>query len=147
MTKSAPNNLLPSLLESMPLCFADVPKLGQEAFGAYRELISLGLAVDNDCLKFIQTGERLRIPVDIGRAERMSADTSEDRTKKMLDYLELNLTRYVQVGEKFNAMAVTDSISAEDKLTLELLDELIVNYQIVFDSIINYKKNLNLHGV
>ena len=131
----------------MSLCFADVPKLGQEAFGAYRELISLGFAVDNDCLKFIQTGERLRIPVDIGRAERMSADTSEDRTKKMLDYLELNLTRYVQVGEKFNAMAVTDSISAEDKLTLELLDELIVNYQIVFDSIINYKKNLNLHGV
>ena len=40
-----------------------------------------------------------------------------------------------------------DSISAEDKLTLELLDELIENYQIVFDSIINYKKNLNLHGV
>ena len=65
----------------------------------------------------------------------------------MLDYLELNLTRYVQVGEKFNAMAVTDSISAEDKLTLELLDELIVNYQIVFETIINYKKNLNLHGV
>ena len=147
MTKSAPNNLLPSLLESMPLCFADVPKLGQEAFGAYRELISLGLAVDNDCLKFIQTGERLRIPVDIGRAERMSADTSEERTKKMLDYLELNLTRYVQVGENFNAMAATDSISAEDNLTLELLDELMENYQIVFDSIINYKKNLNLHGV
>ena len=145
MTKSGPSNLLPALLESMSLCFADVPKLGQEAFGAYRELISMGatgqfaatLPVENECLKFIQTGERLRIPVDIERAERMSADTSEERTKKMLDYLELNLTRYVQFGEKFNAMTIADSISAEDCLTLELIDELTENYQFVFDSIKN----------
>ncbi len=39
-----------------------------------------------------------------------------------------------------------DSISAEDKLTLELLDELIENYQIVFDSIKN-DKTFNVHGV
>lgn len=154
MTKSGPSNLLPALLESMSLCFADVPKLGQEAFGAYRELISMGatgqfvatLPVENECLKFIQTGERLRIPVDIERAARMSADTSEERTKKMLEYLELNLTRYVQVREKFNAMTIADSISAEDCLTLELIDELIENYQIVFDSIKN-DKTFDIHGV
>ena len=40
-----------------------------------------------------------------------------------------------------------DSISAEDKLTLELLDELIENYQVVFHSIIKYKENFNLRGV
>ena len=155
MTKSSPTNLLPALLESMSLCFADVPKLGQEAFGAYRELISLGddvktihhFSFENECLKFIQTGEHLRIPVDIERAERMSAETPEERAKKMLDYLNLNLSGYVQVGERFNEMALVDSISAEDRLTLELLDELIENYQVVFHSIIKYKENFNLRGV
>ena len=154
MTKSGPNNLLPALLESMSLCFADIPELGQEAFGAYRELIGLGSTEQvptyqssgDEFLKFIQTGERLRTPVDIEQAERMSARTFEERTKKMLNYLELNLSRYVQVGERFNARD-SDSISAEDKLTLELLDELLENYQIVFDSIIKYKENFNLRGV
>ena len=154
MTKSGPSNLLPALLESMSLCFADVPKLGQEAFGAYRELISMGatgqfavtLPVENECLKFIQTGERLRTPVDIERAEEMSADTSEERSKKILDYLGWSLTRYVEVGKKLKTMTISDSISAEDCLTLELIDELIENYQIVFDSIKN-DKTFDIHGV
>ena len=34
-------------------------------------------------------------------------------------------------------MTIADSISAEDCLTLELIDELIENYQFVFDSIKN----------
>ena len=50
------------------------------------------------------------------------------------------------LGERFNARD-SDSISAEDELTLELLDELLENYQIVFDSIIKYKENFNLRGV
>jgi len=43
-------------------------------------------------------------------------------------------------------MALVDSILAEDELILELLDELIENYQIVFDSIKNYK-TFNIDGV
>ena len=142
ITQTGPLNLLPSLLESMPLCFADVPKLGQEAFGAYRELISMGIGAtqrnsnfENECLRFINTGERLRVPVDVERAEQMSGESPEERKQKMSNYLEMNLRRYMDLSDSLNSMLNPDSIPAADKLTIELLDELTAEYSQVLEAI------------
>jgi len=150
MTSAEPKNLLPALLESMPLCFADVPRMGQEAFGAYRELISMGLGAtprssssENECLRFIDTGERLRVPVDAERVERMSGDSPEERKRKMCDYLEMNLRRYAEIGYSFNVMLNPDSISSADKLTIELLDELMAEYSQVLETIQESRDNFD----
>lgn len=147
LTTAEPRNLLPALLESMSLCFAAVPIHGQEAFGAYRELISLGTGsggspssfeFDNECLKYITTGSRLRTPVDAKRVEMMTAKTSSERQYKMIAYLNDNLNRYEEVLAQIGGHQQIQSISAADKLTIELIDDLISNYQIVLESIRRY---------
>ena len=150
ITESGPENLLPSLLESMPLCFADVPKLGQEAFGAYRELISIGHGatprnpgIENECLRFIDTGKRLRVPVDTERAERMSGESPGERKQKMSDYLEMNLRRYAEIGYSFSFVPNPDSIPAADKLTIELLNELMAEYSHVLETIQESRDNFD----
>jgi hypothetical protein len=148
LTPSGPNNLLPSLLESMSLCFADVPRLGQEAFGAYRELISLGMGkdgrahsfeFDNDCVEFIKTGKRRRIPVGIQRPELMSAETPEDRQQVMVQLLLSRIASYAEIEDSFAGLTNADHIPAADRLTLEILDELIDNFQIVLTSIESFR--------
>jgi hypothetical protein len=148
LTSTGQNNLLPSLLESMSLCFADVPRLGQEAFGAYRELISLGMGkdgrahsfeFDNDCVEFIKTGKRQRIPVGIQRPELMSAETPEDRQQVMVHLLLSRIASYAEIEDSFAGLTNADHIPAADRLTLEILDELIDNFQIVLTSIESFR--------
>ena len=150
LTPSEPKNLLPALLESMPLCFADIPRMGQEAFGAYRELISMGLDATphgtgyvNECLRFLDSGERLRVPVDFERAEQMNADTFEERRQKMSKYLEMNLIRYQDLDMSFNAMLNPESLPPADKLTIELLDELVAEYSHVLETIQESRDNFD----
>ena len=147
LTHSGPKNLLPALLESMSLCFADVPIHGQEAFGAYRELVSLGVGSDgspnsfvfeNECLKYITTGSRLRIPVDTKRVEMMSAETPSERQYKMVAYLNDNLSRYEEVLASVKADPDINLLSADDKLTIELIEDLLPSYQMVIDSVRRY---------
>jgi hypothetical protein len=147
LTPSGPKNLLPALLESMSLCFADVPIHGQEAFGAYRELISLGVGsdgspnsfeFDNECLKYITTGSRLRVPVDTKRVEMMSAETPSERQYKMVAYLNDNISRYEEVLASVEAASDFNSFSADDKLTIELIEDLLPSYQMVIDSVRRY---------
>jgi hypothetical protein len=142
MTSAEPKNLLPALLESMPLCFADVPSMGQEAFGAYRELISMGLGatprssgIENECLRFIDTGERLRVPVDAERLERMSGDSPEERKQKMIDYLQMNLIRFQDLELSLNSVLNPVSLPHEDRLSIELIDELVAEYSRVLEGI------------
>jgi hypothetical protein len=131
----------------MSLCFADVPILGQEAFGAYRELISLGVGSDglpnsfefeNECLKYITTGSRLRIPVDAKRVEMMSAETPSERQYKMVAYLNDNISRYEEVLASVEAAPDLNLFSADDKLTIELIEDLLPSYQMVIDSVRRY---------
>jgi hypothetical protein len=147
LTPSGPRNLLPALLESMSLCFADVPIHGQEAFGAYREMISLGVGSDgspnsfvfeNECLKYITTGSRLRIPVDTKRVEMMSAETPSERQYKMVAYLNDNLSRYEEVLASVKAAPDINFLSADDKLSIELIEDLLPSYQMVIDSVRRY---------
>ena len=157
LTSSGPENLLPALLESMSLCFADVPKLGQEAFSAYRELISLGIGsnglgsfeYDNDCLKYIATGIRLRIPVDTKRAELMTAETADERQQIMSNYLNGNLRMYdevlasLEVDPNISWSSLSSNLfSAADKLTIELIDDLLSGYHMVLNSINGTRHNL-----
>ena len=147
LTPSGPKNLLPALLESMSLCFAEVPIHGQEAFGAYREMISLGVGSDgspnsfvfeNECLKYITTGSRLRIPVDTKRVEMMSAETPSERQYKMVAYLNDNISRYEEVLASVEAAPDLNLFSADDKLTIELIEDLLPSYQMVIDSVRRY---------
>lgn len=147
LTPSGPRNLLPALLESMSLCFADVPIHGQEAFGAYREMISLGVGsygspdsfvFENECLKYITTGSRLRIPVDTKRVEMMSAETPSERQYKMVAYLNDNLSRYEEVLASVKAAPDINFLSADDKLSIELIEDLLPSYQMVIDSVRRY---------
>ena len=147
LTHSGPKNLLPALLESISLCFADVPIHGQEAFGAYRELVSLGVGSDgspnsfefeNECLKYITTGSRLRIPVDTKRVEMMSAETPSERQYKMVAYLNDNLSRYEEVLASVKVAPDVNLLSADDKLTIELIEDLLPSYQMVIDSVRRY---------
>ena len=148
LTSSGPSNLLPSLLESMSLCFADVPRLGQEAFGAYRELISLGMGkdgrahsfeFDNDCLEFIKSGKRQRIPVGIERPEFLSAEIPEERQEVMVELLRSRIASYAEIDDLFAGLTSTGHIPAAEKLTFEILDDLIGNYQIVLTSIESFR--------
>lgn len=148
LTPSGPKNLLPALLESMSLCFSDVPRLGQEAFAAYRELISLGMGkdgrarsfeFDNDCLEFIKSGKRQRIPVDIERPEFLSAKNPEERQEVMVKLLRSRIASYAEIDDSFAGLTSTDRIPAAEKLTLEILDDLISNYQIVLTSIESFR--------
>jgi hypothetical protein len=147
LTSAEPKNLLPALLESMSLCFADVPIFGQEAFGAYRELISLGTGsdgssnsfkFDNECLKYITTGSRLRTPVDAKRVEMMTAETANERQYKMIAYLNDNLSRYEAVHASVSASTDINNLSAADKLTIELIEDLLSNYHVLIESIRRY---------
>jgi hypothetical protein len=131
----------------MSLCFADVPIFGQEAFGAYRELISLGTGsdgspnsfkFDNECLKYITTGSRLRTPVDARRVEMMTAETANERQYKMIAYLNDNLSRYEEVHASVSASADINKLSAADKLTIELIEDLLSNYHLLIESIRRY---------
>jgi hypothetical protein len=147
LTSAEPKNLLPALLESMSLCFADVPIHGQEAFGAYRELISLGVGsdgspnsfeFDNECLKYITTGSRLRATVDANRVEMMAAETANERQYKMIAYLNDNLSRYEEVLASIGAHPEVNNVSDSDKLTIELIEDLLSNYHIVLESVKRY---------
>jgi hypothetical protein len=131
----------------MSLCFADVPIHGQEAFGAYRELISLGVGsdgspnsfeFDNECLKYITTGSRLRATVDANRVEMMAAETANERQYKMIAYLNDNLSRYEEVLASIGAHPEINNVSDSDKLTIELIEDLLSNYHIVLESVKRY---------
>jgi hypothetical protein len=106
------NNLLPALLESMILTFADAATSGKAAFNAYGALISYGLSeggasrfqADRDLLRILKTGDYGRIKVvDQDKADLLLACTNEaDRRDVVKTYIENNLLRIRTVVEQAN---------------------------------------------
>jgi len=148
LTPVSVGNLLPALLESMVLCFADAPLKGKEAFGAYRELISLGMSDDlasenfelnGGCLHFLKTGEHQRPIVDLVQAQKMDASTPEERTKKLADYLKGNIDRY----DKMNAKPIENthwrtesgSVVPQETISLELMTDIKRSYELVLGAV------------
>ena len=97
------NNLLPALLESMILTFADAATMGKNAFNAYGALIEYGLSdggagtfkVDRDFERILRTGDYGRIKVvDEAKATALMASGSEfGRREVVKAYIENNLNR------------------------------------------------------
>lgn len=106
------NNLLPALLESMILTFADAATSGKNAFNAYGALISYGLSeggassfkVDRDLQRILKTGDYGRIKVvDQDKANALLACNNEDERRAVVkNYIQLNLTRIHTVVEQAN---------------------------------------------
>jgi len=140
--------LLSALLESMVLCFADVPLNENEASGAYRELISLGMSDDlasesfelnGSCQHFLITGKHQRPVVDEAEAQKMAASTAQERTRKMADYLMANIYRYGKVSvkplESIPWREQLGNVVPEDTLSLELMRDLKKSYERVLGAI------------
>lgn len=97
------NNLLPALLESMILTFADAATMGKNAFNAYGALIEYGLSdggagtfkVDRDFERILRTGDYGRIKVvDEVKATALMASGSEIGRREVVKvYIESNLNR------------------------------------------------------
>jgi hypothetical protein len=73
----------------------------------------------------------------------MSGESPEERKQKMYDYLDWNLSRYAEIGHTFNLMPNPQSIPAADKLTIELLGELMAEYSHVREAIQESRDNFD----
>jgi hypothetical protein len=56
----------------------------------------------------------------------------------MIAYLNDNLSRYEEVHVSVSASADMNNLSAADKLTIELIEDLLSNYHMVLESIRRY---------
>jgi hypothetical protein len=148
LTATNQANMLPAILESMILTFADAPTKGRSAFDAYRTMIDLGYGgqtqtefiVRGDLKSYLVDGRLLRSPLDTRRAESLnSALTIEDRCAVILKYLEPNLKRFEQLSEKplENTHWRNDvgSVDPVDTISLEILKDLIRGYSDVRDAV------------
>ena len=146
LTNVSRNNILPALLESFSLCFAEVSTRQLAAFDAYKRLHELGEGTGHlyelakEAVEFIKTGQHSLVPVDKEQAESMQADSPHERRAKMMDYLKRNLAHFqVLSGQSFTGQEYrtqAGSVVPEDTLTLEILQNLIDAYEEVANAII-----------
>jgi hypothetical protein len=104
------SNILPALLESMILTFADAATSGKNAFKAYGALIEYGLSdggagtfkVDRDMDRILKTGEYGRIQiVDHDKANALLACADETGRREVVKvYIEDNLERIREVVQQ-----------------------------------------------
>jgi hypothetical protein len=68
----------------------------------------------------------------------MTAETANERQYKMIAYLNDNLSRYEAVHASVSASTDINNLSAADKLTIELIEDLLSNYHVLIESIRRY---------
>jgi hypothetical protein len=149
LTNTNANNVLPALLESMILTFADAPMKGKQAFDAYGALISYGQGglVDRFMLPtamkdFLDDGRFVVAPVDPTRAERANGYDLESRRSNLLSYFDRFLSYLDEVAARPLARTHwrnnTGSIDPTDTLLLELMDDLVQGFTDVRNAVQNY---------
>lgn len=144
LTATNQANMLPALLESMILVFADTPTRGKAAFDAYRTMIELGyggqtqteFTVRGDLREYLLTGRFLRTPIDERRVEVLQrASTTEDRCAEIVKYLDANIGRFMKLRDQplGNTHWRNDvgSVDPVDTISIELLKDLINGYSAV----------------
>ncbi len=139
LTDVSRNNILPVLLESFSLCFAEVATKQLAAFDPYKRLHELGegtgflYELADEAVAFIQTGQHSLQPVDEAQARAMQADTAQERKEKMMAYLKRNLDHFqVLSGQTFTGQEYrtqAGSVVPEDTLTIELIQDFIDAYE------------------
>jgi hypothetical protein len=157
LTATNANNVLPALLESMVLTFADAPVKGKAAFNAYGALINYGMGggladefqLSKVVIDFLNYGvgpeaKHVYTPVDAGRAEKVSSTDYETRKKKILEYLDA----YLHMLQKLEAKPLTKthwrentgSVDPTDTLLLELMTDLRRGYTDVRTAVHNHSQ-------
>ena len=155
LTGTNANNVLPALLESMVLTFADVPTKGKDAFNAYGALINYGIGgglsdefqLSKVMIDFLDYGtgpeaKHAHTPVDLGRAEKVSSTDYETRKIKILEYLD----GYLRFLQQLDAKPLSNShwrdstgaVDPVDTLTLELMGDLTRGYTDVRTAVHNH---------
>mgnify|MGYP000976610995 FL=1 len=156
LTATNRDNILPALLESMVLTFAEAPVKGKAAFNAYGALISYGMGggladefqlskVMTDFLNdgFKEGGRSVYAPVDSARAGKVRGDDYHARQKNVLEYLD----NYLQMLQKLDVKPLmkthwrenTGSVDPTDTLLLELMSDLRRGYTDVRTAVHNHR--------
>ena len=148
LTLTSGRNILPALLESMILTYADIDGKGIEAFRAYRTLIEFGwnhsdVEGEYQFPDFVNEiflmGDYGKIQIqDESRSSRFLNDY-ESRFDAAKDYLRANLDRFEKLGSEAPSMrGWRNSIGTadpDDTLTIELLPDLLSAYWQVLNQI------------
>jgi hypothetical protein len=149
LTATNQANILPALLESMVLTFAEAPTRGKAAFYAYKAMIDLGhggqthseFSAKGDLKDYLLTGKLNRVGVDSVRTEKISQlGSTSERTQVISSYLQANLDRFLAVKSAplgnhhwRDAVGAVDPI---DTISLEMIDDLIKGYREVLDAVL-----------
>ena len=146
LTDVSSENILPALLEAFGLCFGKVAQQQLSIFDAYKRLYELGESTGSTYVLaeeaeiFLRTGTASHPPMDLERHERAKADTEEERSEKLQQYMRANITRYeaLQV-QPFTGQETRDlygSVKPEDTLSRELVDDLKNAYDEVLNALV-----------
>ena len=145
LTDVSQDNILPALIESFSMCYAEVATKGISSFNAYHRLFDLGegtghmYVLADDARTFVDTGKLPLQPVDNARYESAGGATEEERSANLEEYLEANIARFKTLARlPFTGQENRDqfgTVHPEDTLTIELLDELLDAYEEVLTSI------------
>ena len=148
LTPAHTTNVLPALLESMILTYADIDEKGIEAFSAYRTLIEFGwnhadVEWEYQFPDFVNeiflTGDYGNIQIqDQSRASRFlneyesRFDAAKDYLRAILDYFE----RFGNEAPNMTGWRNSDgNVDPVDALTIELLPDLREAFSQVLDQI------------
>jgi len=155
LTATNRNNVLPALLESMVLTFADVPTKGKDAFNAYGALIDYGIGgghadefqLSKVMIDFLDYGvgpeaKYVYTPVDAGRAEKVAGHDFDSRKRKVLEYLDLYLSNLQRLDAQPRLKAywrdISGSVEPTDTPLLELMPDLRRGYTDVRSAVQNH---------
>jgi hypothetical protein len=146
------NNVLPALLESMVLTFADVPIKGKDAFNAYGALVEYGIggrsvdqyALPSEMISFLNDNEFVYDVVDSNCQEKIVANVFDQRKENVLGYLDA----YLQFLQQLDAKPLSNShwrdsngaVDPVDTLTLELMGDLTRGYTDVRTAVHNHSQ-------
>ncbi len=150
LTETDRNNILPALLESMILSFADVPTKGKAAFDAYGALIDYGsgggmasgFEITEETARIFATGDYGPVQIlDHARASSFSTDP-QGRVANAIKYLDANIARF----DAIDALPVdprswrnhVGTVEPVDTLTRELIDDLRKAYVQVKEALIRF---------
>jgi hypothetical protein len=154
LTETDEDNVLPCLLESMVLVFAEAPTRGKEAFEAYGALIdygtgggmAAGFEIDGIVEQILKTGEYGNISIlDSNRADALGTSAAE-RAVTARAYLD----RGIQFFDELDATAMhphswrnqVGSVDPANTLTRELLPDLRKGYVMVREAIERFEATL-----
>jgi hypothetical protein len=152
LTATNANNVLPALLESMVLTFADAPVKGKAAFNAYGALINYGMggrsvdqyALPKEMISFLNDNEFVYDVVDSNRQEKIVANDFDQRKENVLRYFDLYLSNLKRLDEQPQLKTYwrdnSGSVDPTDTLLLELMSDLRRGYTDVRTAVHNHSQ-------